>query len=898
MSSQNTILATKLYAPQPRSDLVLRARLIDRLEEGLHQGRQLTLVSAPAGYGKTTLLATWIRKSEWEAAWLSLDEGDNDAARFISHLTAALQTLRPEIEDANLPQSMQTAMIKPVLTSLINSTASDPSPVLLVLDDYHLIQSHPIHEALTFVLEHIPPHMHLVISSRADPPLPIARLRACAQITELRLNDLRFTIEEAKQFLEKILGIELSVTDFTALTSRTEGWAAGLQMAAASLRGQDHISEFIHNFSGSHRYILDYLIEEVLNQQPRPIKDFLLRTSILDQLCAPLCNAILETGQNSQSILEELERTNLFILPLDENRQWYRYHRLFADLLNQRLLQSQSIHYQALHQRAGQWYEENRYPEHAIDHLLKAQDYSHAAALIENNAEATLMQSQTTTLLEWIDALPSEILKARPLLEIYHTWALLWIGAPWKIIQDKVSELEKLPENYAVENAPLKALMAVYRGEITQAREISDRAINPLLEKSPFLYGLTRMIQASVFLSSDEPEAGMQILEELAQTGRRTSNILLTTSVICNLADIRQRKGQLQQAQALYNQALDLARNDKEQYLPVAGKALIGLGDIYREWNQLALAEEKLQQGIDLCDSWSLFSKFEGLVSLVLVYWAQSRHDLLQEAMVTLRDIAVRFDITEVDDYIVDMLEARLQYYQGNLEEVRRWAGKRGFSQDIADMEKTRAKDYPQIRLLKYEWLVLSRLWLAENHPEEAIRLMDHTLEIAAQLDRPFIVIEASMLQALAHYSMGKRAQALNALKRTLQLAAPQNILRTLLDEGQTFQELLVDLRPQLDDPTLAAFADRLLTVFLTNPAEKADSGSKPVVPNAFVDMSERELDVLHLMPSGLSSSEMAEELSVSINTLRTHLKKIYVKLDAHSRYEALARARDLGLLK
>ena len=418
-SMPTSILATKLYIPPPRSKAVPRPRLVARLNEGLH--RKLTLISAPAGFGKTTLVSEWVAGCERPVAWLSLDEGDNDLARFLAYLVAALQTITADMGKGLLAglQSPQPPPIELILTTLLNEITTIPDHFVLVLDDYHVIDAQPVDHALTFLLEHLPPQMHLVIATREDPQLPLARLRARGQLTELRAADLRFTPSEAAEFLNQVMGLNLSADDIAALETRTEGWIAGLQMAALSMQGRSDTASFIQAFTGSHRFVLDYLVEEVLQRQPERVRSFLLQTAILDRLSGPLCDAV--TGrEDGRGMLDALERGNLFVVPLDDRRQWYRYHHLFADVLQARLMEEQPDQVSGLHRRASAWYEQNGLPSDAIRHALAAEDFERAADLIELAGPMVEESSLTATWLGWVRALPDELVRIRPVLSVRY----------------------------------------------------------------------------------------------------------------------------------------------------------------------------------------------------------------------------------------------------------------------------------------------------------------------------------------------------------------------------------------------------------------------------------------------------------------------------------------------
>jgi LuxR family maltose regulon positive regulatory protein len=897
----DTLLATKFHKPPLLSNLVSRKHLLHRLDEGLQQGSRLTLISTPAGYGKTTLLGEWIRASNLPVAWLSLDEGDNDPARFLSYLVSALRTIEPQIGEAALAklQNSQSQIPVEALTSLVNELLDFPGWILILFDDYHTIHNQAIHDALTFLLEHAPPHVHVVIASRADPLLPIARLRGRGQVTELRQNDLQFSKAEAGQFLGLNTAIELTPADVAALTSRTEGWAAGLQMASISLQEQRDVPAFIQDFTGSNRYILDYLIEEVLYQQPAPVQNFMLYTSILEHLCASLCDAVIEglvsLPAGSQPTLEAFEHANLFIIPLDDRRKWYRYHRLFADLLQQRLYQSQPDVLNLLHLRASEWYEDRGFMESAIEHALSSGVAQKSAELIERSAESTLMRSQVRTLLSWIEALPEDELLNWPALSIYYSWALLWNGAPLEAIQAHL-ELTAHREEHSIKTLPLQAFLAIYNSQVPQAAQLARQALEQLPEKDTLLRSLASFILASSYLAEGEADKGLQILEETARTSQRSGNVMIAVLVLCELGDESQKRGRLHQAMRLYRQALELGTDEGGQRLPVAGKALIGIGDVAREWNDYATAEKSLTEGITLVEQWSVLGAFEGYLNLIQVYDTQGEVRRGDEMLSRLRELAYQFDASEIDDYVVEMYAARRNVALGDLKAVEEWADNRAQIMRAPEGKEGKIRDILRTRLQKYENATLARLFIAEGRYSAAIALLDQVIVEAKKADRIFLMIDAEILRAIAFQAQDLRKESLAAFTHALTLAEPEGFMRIFLDHGENTKELLEYACQELEDPSILRYIDRLLHAYSPRISEHYP------IPGHRRDeiiesLSDREIEVLQLLPSSLSSTEMAEELSISVNTLRSHLKNIYAKLGAHSRYEAIARARESNLL-
>jgi LuxR family maltose regulon positive regulatory protein len=897
----DALLATKFFIPPPQANLVRRQRLLDRLDESVRDGKRLMVISTPAGYGKTTLLGEWLQRSNYPKVWLSLDDGDNDPVKFMTYLVYALRDISPGYGESTIADTSntQTQFSNSQLTSMVNELVEFPADTLVVLDDYHFIIQQTIHDAVSYLLEHSPPQIHFIIASRADPPLPIARLRGRGQVAELRQNDLRFTLDEAAEFLKKNQPVNLSDHDISALSTRTEGWAAGLQMAAASLVEKIDVSAFIQAFTGSNRYILDYLIEEVLANQPDPIQSFLLYTSILDQLCAPLCDDLLsgliDLKTSSQALLEELEHKNLFIIPLDDHREWYRFHRLFSDLLRQRLVLLFPERKLLLHKRASQWYEINGYPEAAIEHAFQGEENQRAAKLIEEAAEATLMQSQVTTLLSWIRRLPAKELQTRPVLSIYYAWVLLWTGAPLEAI-DAHMRLTASEQPQTSQVLPLKAFLEIYSGNVHDAINLSLLALDQLPEEDQLLRSLAYFILASCHLALGETAEGIKILEDTARTSQRAGNVMVAVLILCKLGDETQKHGHLHQSRRLYEQALDLARDEQGNQLPVAGKALIGLGDLDLEWNRLASAEELLSKGITLAEQWSILGTFEGYLNLVMVKDAQGDHQTADDLLLRLHQLAYQFDASEVDDYMVEMFAARRSIIHGDLDSAEEWIIQRTSDTNLAPPESGRSQDLLLARMWKYQQAIRARYLVAKGLFAEALDLLDQLIEVADTLERLYLKLDLQIMRAIVVHAQGNQQLAADILQDTLQLAQPEGYMRVFLDHGAGLVGLLETVATRKIDSQLGAYIQELLKAF-TPLSEGRISASRSEEGILIEPLSERELEVLYLLPSSLSSTEMASELSISVNTLRSHLKNIYTKLDAHSRYEAIARAKESGLL-
>lgn len=908
------LLTTKLHIPSVRPGLVSRSRLAERLNAGL--GRKLVLVSAPAGFGKTTLLSAWTASCGHPAAWLLLDERDNDPARFLAYLVAALRAAGVEIEESAVGDVNSPAAIEAFLTVLINQINAVSEHFVLVLDDYHLITAQPVHDALTFLLDHLPDQMHLVIATRADPPLPVARLRGRGQLTELRLVDLRFTHEEAAAFLNQAMGLALSAQDVAALASCTEGWIAGLQMAALSLQGRDDVSRFIAGFAGSNRYILDYFLAEVLRRESEHVQGFLLRTSILERLCAPLCDAILQGGEpadqrigpamdalpaDSRTVLEYLERANLFIVPIDDRREWYRYHRLFSDLLRQRLHQMHPDRVPGLHRRASGWLEQNGLMAEAIDHALAAEDLERAADLITGNGEATLMRGEVSTFLRWVDALPDGLLRARPALSVLYAWMLLWQGQSLKLIESLLRDVEEGDERVAGRVTALRGLMAGLQGQVERTVELCTLALEQLPEEDQFVRTFTLWLLRTTELVSGEGMADIQALDDVLRMSQMADNVMLSVMIACNRAELLMRQGRPHEAAAAYQKAVELATDAQGRRMPIAGQALIGLGELSREWGDLNTAERYLIEGIDLTEQWTEVGPLDAYIALARVRWVQGDMESAWDALRKAQELAVKFDLTDLDDLSVAMFQAWMWISQGNLEPARRWAEERELFRYIDTPLQEEISDSYDLRIRKYELLVLARLLIAQERPGEALKLLGSLIPAAEWRGRPGMLVEIHALQALAYQAQGDLDRAMDALECALSLAQPKGYVGIFAGEGEPMARLM---REAAKRGVVVEYVGRLLAAFedskfrISDSTLSSDLKPEPLKPETLAEsLSERELEVLRLLNTHLSSTEIAEPLCISVNTVRYHIKNIYGKLGVHSRSDAVQRARELGLL-
>jgi LuxR family transcriptional regulator, maltose regulon positive regulatory protein len=898
------ILATKLYIPPPRPHVVPRPRLIERLNAGLRH--RLTLISAPAGFGKTTLLSEWLVGGHLPIAWLSLDEEENDQLRFLTYLVAALQTIAPHIGQGVLDvlQSSQPPPPEALLTVLLNEIATITDPFVLVLDDYHMIDARPVDQALTYLVEHLPPQMHLVIATREDPHLPLARLRARGQLTELRAADLRFTASEATAFLTAGMGLTISEADIVRLSDRTEGWVAGLQLAALSMQGHQDIAGFIQAFAGDHRYIVDYLVEEVLQRQPEPARRFLLQTSILDRLSGPLCDAV--TGQEDSSMrLADLERGNFFVVPLDDKRQWYRYHHLFADVLRAHLPAELPDQVSTLHRRASAWYERNGSATNAIRHALAAEDFERAANLIERELPAMRRGRHDATLLGWLKALPDGVIRVRPVLSVGFAYALLsageleavearlqdaerWLDAEADasepasldemVVMDE-EEFRRLPGGIAVYRAAIAQISGDVAGTVTYAR----RALDVLPEDDHLVRGAAAALLGLSSWASGDLETAYRAFADGMTSVRMAGNVSDAISGTIALADIRVAQGRLHEAMLAYERALQLATEAGGHELRGTADLYVGMSELCRERNDLHTATQHLLKSEEMGERTGFPpNQSRWRVAMARIKEAQGdldgALDLLHEA-----------DRLYVRDFFPDVhpaaaLVARVWVRQGRLGEALGWAREQHLSID---------DDLSYLR--EFEHITLARVLLAQHktnradHPiRETTRFLDRLLKAAEAGGRIGSVIEILVLQALTHQAQGDIPAALTSLRQALTLAESEGYVRMFVDEGSSMMLLLEEAAKR----GLAPYYARQLLA-----AAGSAVGTPQIKQGLIEPLSERELDVLRLLRSDLNGPEIARELVVSLNTVRTHTKNIYSKLGVTNRRAAVRQAEELGLL-
>lgn len=901
------LVTTKVNIPLLRRELVARQRLYRLLDDGLRFN--LILLSTPAGFGKTTLVAEWIRHRNLHAGWISLDERDNDLNRFLSYVVRSINSLLPENpeQQAEILRLLQAQTYEAVISVLINRlererVLNSGREMILVLDDYHLIDEQAVHESVAYLLDHIPVHFHLVISSRADPPLHLARLRARAQLMELRSADLRFTQQEVQVFLNHIMGFDLKPNELDALSERTEGWIAGLQMAAISIRGRDDPTDFIQAFTGSNRFILDYLLEEVLHRQPDTIQKFLVHTSILKRFCGPLCDYVLqdlfpEPLQKAQSVLEYLDKANLFVFSLDDRREWYRYHRLFADLLLKRFGLTSPELVPELNRRASEWSELNGEIEDAIDYALNANDYERAANLIDRVAEWFMNRGEFVTLRHWLQNLPDEMICRRPNLCVFYAWMLLMNNSPLHQVEKWLELVPTCKENQAILTAPLRAYIAILQGLFPQASDYARQALQGLPEGEGFLRSMVTIVSATCEMSEGDPQAGFQAFEQTARSSIQAGNILASVIALTSLGENHRKLGQLHQAETVFNEALERAVDSKGKRMPIAGRALCGLGDILREWNRLDEAEQYLEEGIGLLEDWGAMVNYSGYISLAMLKQEQGDISEAMEIIFKVRQIAYQTLITKIDDWVVELMLARLWIASGDLNLAQLWAERRGLLQEPDPSSLKDSEVFAYAHLRKYEMIALARLRLAQGQYDQALQILTKLMPEAIKMSRLGLRIEILVLQARTLALLGKMSDALSVLEKALSLAEPSGYTRIFLDEGDSVYRMLSMVQRR----TLSSgYAARLLAAFEGQAVPVSDKVQKDVyrpVPVQIDSLSAREMEVLNLLKSRLTVPEIADMLFVAESTMRSHIKSIYSKLDVHRRIEAIQKAEELGLL-
>lgn len=921
-----TLLMTKLHMPRPHPHVVVRDRLLRQMTEGWRLGRRLTLISAPAGFGKTTLVTSWLKaltameaqKTAPDVAWLSLDADDSDVRRFLSYVMAALATVRPSLEGLGraLQMGPQLGSAPPdtasLLVQLINAVSGSPAPLILVLDDYHEIESPAVHDALGYLIDHLPREMRLVVATRTDPPLSLARLRTQDLLTEIRAMDLRFTLGEADAFLNQVMALDLADPDVAALEARTEGWAAGLQLAALSLRGRppDRVKSFIADFSGTHRHIIDYLVEEVLAQQSDVLRSFMTQTSILAQLSAPLCAAV--TGHEDAAVLlQQLVQNNLFVVPLDESRTWYRYHRLLAEFLRSRLNSQQPDIVHDLHLRAAAWYESAGILGQAVDHMLEAGEIERAARLMERAARDPLMRGETGVVLRWYEALPERLVRARPALAMLYAEALLIAGRIDEVmgyvamVEARLAE-ETEPEDALIcQVAAVRAYRSALQGDLDEGGSQAQRAMTHLPPDDDFLRATVMWLLGFMQYFQDDVAIPSQVLDTTIELSRASENQLIMALSVYVSALMQVLRGHLRAASQLAEQAtglvLEQAPRWQEGPSPAASMIDQVLAEIARERNDLASARAHINRCVRLATAWG---NAEVLVDsyILKARICEAMGDIpeMQQALELVDALVAQGELAPLTIRQVEAHQARFHLYRGDLEAAIRWVDRWRRAHEDSQVIEPRVVAFVQW----IERATVARVDLARGDYGAVLHLVAPFLQQMVKAGWIGVAIELTALQAVAFHGQGDLQAARAALDQALAWAVPEGYVRAFVDLGPPMARLLQQARPSVHH---AADVRELLVALDAAVAGRPDwaeqvslqrAGPGTATAAALIEpLSDRELEVLRLIAEGLTNREIAERLYIAVSTVKSHINNLYGKLAVNNRAHAVARAGELGLI-
>ncbi|HEX6581359.1 MAG TPA: LuxR C-terminal-related transcriptional regulator [Actinomycetota bacterium] len=916
------LLATKLATPHVRPGLLARPRLLKSLDEAIDRG--LTLVCTPAGFGKTTLLADWADRVKRPVAWLSLDPDDSDPVRFWRYVAAALERSGVRVGERvrSLLEAPRGVSSEGVVTALLNELEASPDEVTLVFDDYHVIESRPVHDGMTFLVSHLPPQLHVLMATRSDPPLPLPRLRARGQIAELRAADLRFTPEESAAFLREVWGLDLSPEAVVVLESRTEGWVVGLQLAALSLRDRPDPDAFVDAFTGTHRYVLDYLSGEVLERQPERVRTFLLRTSILERLSGALCDAVTG-GSDGQAMLEDLERANLFLVPLDEERRWYRFHHLFRELLRARLQQTEISVVPDLHRRAAAWCERHGLIDEAVHHGLRSDDAPWAARLVEQHLAETLGRAEEAHVERWLAQLPDDAVLSRPALCLAQGLRQLFLGrldsverflgqaervfhhgqeSPAFGVLTEVGTVGEVPAAIAL----LRSELAGARGDPEGMAEYAASALSEMAEEEhgPRFWARWLSGAEAELMRGRLAEAERASAELLAEGHAAPDPLPGMVSPLSWLGQVQQARGSLTAALRTHREALRLATLSSQARMkgpaPTTyiftsayqeGLAHLGIAQVLYERDLLEDALRHVEEGIELGRQETWFREH----ALVISAWIRDAMGQAETALEAMNEASRLQASPEVNSlwHPAASERARLLVAQGQTAEAERWTEERGLTEDD-DVSYLRERDH----------LVLARVLLARSEPGRALRLVERVDELARSQDRIRSLIQIRAVGSLAMQATGDHQGALALLADVLALGRPEGFIRVFADEGPPMAALLQSLiRARRHGGRAAAsraereHVNRVVRAFRSPVGHLEVPGTAPVEAGPIEPLTRRELEVLGLMAAGRRNQQIADELVVTLDTVKRHVSHIFDKLGTASRTEAIARARELRFL-
>ena len=889
------ILSTKLYYPSLQTSWVKRERLIGKLNECF--SAKLTIVSAPAGFGKTTLLSEWIEQSKHKVGWVSLDSGDNDPKRFLTYCIAALQRVQPDFGEnsESLIQSPQQVSPESIITAFINEINESLKESVLILDDYHVIDSTEVHQSLSFFIEHLPQNLHLIVSGRHDPPIPLSRLRARKHLLEVRESDLRFTTEETISFFKTTMGLELTKGEVETLEERTEGWIASLQLAGIAMQGGKNIHRFISDFKGSHSYIVDYLTEEVLNHLDVSIQEFLLYTSILSRFNSSLCDAVTR-GFGSQDVIDYLSKAKLFLVPLDEDKQWFRYHHLFADLLKYRLKQLFPDVINTLHERASKWFEENGFTEEAINHALSAGDVERAADLIEAAAVPTLVNAELTTLRSWAKKIPAGVLNQRAYILICLAW-----------IHNMYGEINQVEPVLSLVEAALKERKDIYneqsRDDIS-AHVALLRSYNysPFYTNKPEDVEIQRklILEAKSFLRTDNPILQSTIELVLGWTyafsgkwkeakdafmnafvvGEISNNHIVALSGAYNYVDILMIEGHLQEAYKLNKDIVD-------KYVAKYGKNFLSLGFVYIATTKICFELNRLDKAdyysneclriSKLMGNWTMF--FHAITKLQIIKQTKGDVASAKKFMKEDEEAMNNQTFTHFRELLIYTQRATAQLMQKNFKEVARWREK--FQADPTNNVPYHING----KILEVKFL------MATEKYDAAFKILNDVIESAEKCGAKGFLLEALVLKSVLFEKQNETTPALETLNNALSIAAPEGYIRTFINEGKTIADLLnlyLTYYSKEKDNSVG-----YATILLRELNKELAKPEQPVEE----PLSDREIEVLRLLSAGYSNKEIADKLFLAVGTIKKHTHQIYQKLNVESRVQAIQTARELNLI-
>ncbi|KPL77277.1 hypothetical protein ADN00_09070 [Ornatilinea apprima] len=912
----NALIKTKLFIPRPRHKTLARPALINQLNAGLNSS--LILLSAQAGSGKTTLLVEWLGQVKLPAVWLSLDENDNEINRFLAYLVTTIQIAWPDFGETIIAaiRLAQPPPTESILAWLVNELVERREELIIVLDDYHVIKLETIHTAINFLIEHLPSQIHLVIATRSDPPLGLPRLRSRLWLTEVRSAQLRFSRSEAEEFLSEVMGLNLSSDMLALLEKRTEGWIVGLQLAGLSLRGASDPDGFVQAFSGSHLYILDYLIDEVLQRQPPEIQAFLLQTSILNRMSASLCDAVWKPQEtpsqgirSSEDCLAYINRNNLFLISLDDERRWFRYHHLFADLLRHQLARSMGNQVDDLHQRASCWFEQQGLISEALWHAIRANDYNRAADLIETRAHDLILQGYIVRIGEWLAAVPDDLVLARPLLSLYQAWYLVLTGEAQPVetyLSAVEHHLKGEPNNSQLLRETVAAIRAFMAGKTLDAPRAIEAAQNALAiisEENVFLRATAYYNLGVASLMVNDLPSACQALRESGRLGAMSHNLNVAVPSLTSLGVQEMALGRLHQAEKTFHEALQLAIDSDGHRLPLSMRPLAALSELHYEWNHLDLARQFAQEGCAQEGGWgNTAAATQAYQALCQVCLAQGDLSAAQTTCDKADEFVRFYHLPDWHDANAKRCRVRLWLHPGisNLAAALRWAEK--------EQEKININE-PLPYLREVGNIAIARVWVAAGREKAALELLERLHTSTQDSGRVGAQIQIWVLQALARSGLGENQAALKILDQALALAEPEEYVRSIIDEGAGVAALLVEMVTRHQTAHLN-YAIRLLsamgytvdphthTIQLSGvPAAGLTVAEAGSVGSLVEPLTEREMEVLVCLARGMTNSEIAGQLVVAVSTVKRHINHVFAKLGVTSRAKAIIEARKLGIL-